>query len=435
MTYEEAKQLADSLYAIAERNTAIKWFDLYTNNHAILQKPNKVVGDKVFRTAKLPVNFYELVVKFIVNFVLAQPVTVHHSDEDFQQFIRKFHQQNNINLHNAKLLEHMCVFGKAFEHIYFDKDGNLRIRLIDGLAAIPFWDDYMELEMFVEDYRVKDELLGETRYLRVFTEEATYEFIENHRGVLSEEVTENLFGMPIIAYKNNEFHRLLKSDFEIIQPLVEEYERVLSAAGDIIHYHADPILVAFGQKLPDIGGTGKILNFEKGADVKYLTWDQNIEALNWYVSQLKNLIYELSMTPKFVFEQQAVSNLSGVALKLLYSAALVKANEKQQALQEMKKRYKYLAKIYEVQTAKRIEDDVDIDFAVTIPTNEVELINSMLSLYSAGLVSKETVLQKVPYIEDVQKELQKLAKEEAAIEEEELIEKRIDEEISNEETG
>lgn len=433
MDFQEATIYADSVYAIGYHSKAIELFDLYTNNHSILKKPDKTIGDKRFRTTKLPLNFYKLVVKFICNFVFAQPVSVKHKDPEFNAFLTEFHKQNFIHRHNIALLENMSVFGTAFEHIFLNEEGKIRIRMIDGMAAVPFWDDYMELERFIEDYKVKDELLGETRYLRIYEPEITAEFVISNNKDMKQDVTENVIGkIPIIAYKNNEFHRTMESDLEIIKPIVEELERIISNQGDVIHYHADPILVAFGQKLPDIGGTGKILNFEKGADVRYLTWDQNVQAVDWYYNQLKNLIFELSMTPKFVFDQQAVSSLSGVALKLMYSAALIKAQEKIAALKYgFTKRYEYLADIYYLMTGKTVDvTDLEIDFAVSVPTNESEIINNILTLYNSGLMSKETAMQKAPYIEDVQGELERLAKEQT---EQDIYANQLETELNMEE--
>jgi|GEM_PF-3336131 len=432
MTIEEVLMWVDSIYAASERSKNIEFFDLYKNSHKILQKKDKVVGDKKFYTTKLPLNFYKLVVKFIVNFVLSQPVTVSHADKNFNEFIREFHDLNSIHTHNLNVLEHACVFGKAFEHIFFDEEGKLRIRLIDGLAAIPFWDDYMELEAFIEDFRVKELDGFERRYIRAYNEEKTIEIVMNRDAIEEATEEENLFGLPIIAYKNNEFHHDVESDLTIIKDIVEELERTISDVGDIVHYHADPILVAFGQKLPDIGGTGKILNFEKGADVKYLTWDQNIDAVNWYVSKLKDLVYELSLTPKFVFDQQAVSSLSGVALKLMYSGAIIKAQEKQSMLKEgFLKRYAYLAEVYKAKTGRSVDlSQLDIDFAVTIPTNETELINNILTLYSANLISRETALQKIPYVENVKEEIQRIDSEQ-----EDVYAEQVDKELEINEEG
>jgi SPP1 family phage portal protein len=192
-------------------------------------------------------------------------------------------------------------------------------------------------------------------------------------------------------------------------------ERVLSDFGDTIKYHADPILVAFGQKLPDLPSrTGKILNFEKGADVKYLTWNQNVDAIEYYVKQLKELIFELTMTPKILINPATVSNLSGVALRIMYSPASIKANAKELALMAgMRKRYELLAKYFELKTGREIDvNELEINFARTVPTNESELINNVLMMYSAGLISKETALQLAPYVEDPKAELEKMNEEE-----------------------
>jgi SPP1 family phage portal protein len=282
------------------------------------------------------------------------------------------------------------------------------------MAAIPYYDEFMNLEMFIEEFKVQKLDGTEQRICRVFTKDTTTEFTGEKDTWLAKEENENLFGLPVIGYVNAEFHRQIVSDIEQIQPLVEELEKVLSDFGDTIKYHADPILVAFGQKLPDLPArAGKILNFEKGADVKYLTWDQNVGAIEYYVKQLKELIFELTMTPKVLINPATVSNLSGVALRIMYSPASIKANAKELTLTSgMMKRYELLAKYFELKTGRKVDlSELDINFARTVPTNESELINSVLMMYSAGLISKETALQLAPYVEDPKAELEKMNEE------------------------
>lgn len=296
------------------------------------------------------------------------------------------------------------------------------------MAAIPYYDEFMNLEMFIEEFKIQKLDGTEQRISRVFTEETTTEFVGEKDTWLAKEENENLFGLPIIAYVNAEFHRQIISDIEQIQPLVEELERVFSDFGDTIRYHADPLLVAFGQKLPDMPArTGKILNFEKGADVKYLTWDQNVGAIEYYVKQLKELIFELTMTPKILINPATVSNLSGVALRIMYSPASIKANAKELALMAgMWKRYELLAKYFELKTGREVDmNELEINFARTVPTNESELINNVLMMYSAGLLSRETALQLAPYVEDPQKELEKMNEEN-----EDVYAKQWEEELS-----
>jgi SPP1 family phage portal protein len=410
----ELEKALVSPYALTTRTKAMQMFDLYTNNHAILEKPNKVVAGKTFRTTKLPLNMYQLVVQFVVDYLLSQPISVSHSDEQFQELINEFHKLNRVRHHNRKLLEAMCVFGNAFEHFFVDEEGNPRLRLIDNMAAIPYYDEFMNLEMFIEEFKVQKLDGTEQRICRVFTKDTTTEFTGEKDTWLAKEENENLFGLPVIGYVNAEFHRQIVSDIEQIQPLVEELEKVLSDFGDTIKYHADPILVAFGQKLPDLPArAGKILNFEKGADVKYLTWDQNVGAIEYYVKQLKELIFELTMTPKVLINPATVSNLSGVALRIMYSPASIKANAKELTLTSgMMKRYELLAKYFELKTGRKVDlSELDINFARTVPTNESELINSVLMMYSAGLISKETALQLAPYVEDPKAELEKMNEE------------------------
>lgn len=411
MAENEYLKMLNSAYATSQKYYAIQMYDLYTNSHKIKFKKDKEIDNRVFQTTKVLLNLYKVTVKFIIDFVLQRPVKVSHPDEDFQNFILNFEKNNRIISYNRKLLENLCVFGQTYEHFYLDEDGEPRLRNIMGMAAIPFFDDYMELEAFIEDYKVLDENNQEKRIVRLFTNEEIEEYKNN---LILEASEENIFSqIPIISYIQ-EFHGKVISDLEDIQSLIEEYEEKLSDIGDTIEYHSDPTLVAFGQKLPNLDARkGKILNFEKGADVRYLTWNQDVEAVKWYLKELKDLIFEISMTPKVILSPTSISNISGVALSIMYSTALIKANEKQLVLKHgFTERYKLLAELYKIKTGRDINlDELEITFNVSIPANEAELVNNLLMLYNSGVISRETVMNNVPYVTDVAQETERIKEE------------------------
>lgn len=414
--------MLDSAYATSQKYYAIQMYDLYTNSHKINFKKDKEIDNRVFQTTKVLLNFYKVTVKFIIDFVLQRPVKVSHPDEDFQEFILNFEKNNRIISYNRKLLENLCVFGQTYEHFYLDENGEPKLRNIMGMAAIPFFDDYMELEAFIEDYKVLDENNKEKRIVRLFTNDGIEEYRNN---LIPETSEENIFSqIPIVGYVQ-EFHGKVISDLEDIQSLIEEYEEKLSDIGDTIEYHSDPTLVAFGQRIPNLDAKkGKILNFEKGADVRYLTWDQDVEAVKWYLKELKDLIFEISMTPKVILSPTSISNVSGVALSIMYSTALIKANEKQLVLKHgFTERYKLLAELYKIKTGKDINlDDLDITFNISIPANESELVNNLLMLYNSGVISQETVMSNVPYITDVAQETERIKEETYDVYEEQIQE-------------
>ncbi|HPV63666.1 MAG TPA: phage portal protein, partial [Fervidobacterium sp.] len=53
-------------------------------------------------------------------------------------------------------------------------------------------------------------------------------------------------------------------------------------------------------------------------------------------------------------------------------------------------------------------DDLNIEITVNLPTNEAETINNLLMMLTGGLMTKETALKKVPYIDNPDEELAKL---------------------------
>jgi len=125
------------------------------------------------------------------------------------------------------------------------------------------------------------------------------------------------------------------------------------------------------------------------------------------------LIFEISMTPKVILSPTSISNISGVALSIMYSTALIKANEKQLVLKHgFTERYKLLAELYKIKTGRDINlDELEITFNVSIPANEAELVNNLLMLYNSGVISRETVMNNVPYVTDVAQETERIKEE------------------------
>src|SRR5690606_3924182 len=88
-------------------------------------------------------------------------------------------------------------------------------------------------------------------------------------------------------------------------------------------YNASPLLAflnvdgAQGQQKGEQGKT-VALKGEK-ADVKYVTWDQVINAVEFEVGQLVNFIYSLTQTPNISFEEmKEMGDLSGVAFDRIF---------------------------------------------------------------------------------------------------------------------
>ena len=106
---EEIFNLLETSYAIQQQAKSMQMYDLYYGKHKIQSKPDKVVGDEAFRTSKVMLNYYKLAVKFFVYLILSQPVKVTHPDEGFMEFLKQFHKFNQIDKHNAEILEASAV--------------------------------------------------------------------------------------------------------------------------------------------------------------------------------------------------------------------------------------------------------------------------------------------------------------------------------------
>lgn len=424
----DINSILNSSYMIMHSNRTIHFYDLYRGLHRILDKSNKTVGTDKFETTKLVLNYNDPVIAFIVDFCLRNPAQVQHEDEQFNDWLQNWIKENSIHSLDRKTLENMCVYGEAFEEGYIKKGSEEpKIRNILNTASYPYYGDDSQLDFFIESFKQYDWNNVEIQYSTMFERDK----ITPYRALLKEgepskllavkdEILQLRFGYPIFDYINRSIEGEPVSDLEVLESIINEIEEKLSNVGDVLDYNSSPTLISIGQRVePTVkakntgNNSGRVLNMAQGSDVRYLTWDQNVSAVDWYINTLKSMIYELSLTPKIFFDSANVSNLSGVALTILYSVAIIKSTPKiENFKQGLMKRYGWLKQVYEFKTGRKVDGMPTITITPSIPMNESELISNLTVSVDAKLISRELAMTKHPYVTNVQEEQERIQGEE-----------------------
>lgn len=220
--------------------------------------------------------------------------------------------------------------------------------------------------------------------------------------------------MPFIPFSNNNINT---SDLENIKGLIDTYDKVYSGFVNDLEDIQEIIFILTGYEGENLGEfLGNLKKYKtvkldsdidvKG-DLKTLTIDIPVEAREKL----------LTMTRKAIFEQgQGVDpepgnfgNASGVALQYLYSLLELKAGlletEFKLGLSELVRAicdYKGIACNSIVQTWTR-----------TSIRNDLEL--SEIARNSKGLISDSTLIKNHPWVEDPEKEIKEIEKQEQDI--------------------
>jgi SPP1 family phage portal protein len=226
--------------------------------------------------------------------------------------------------------------------------------------------------------------------------------------------------VPFFAFDNNNIHT---DDLKNIKPLIDVYCKVFSGFVNDLEDIQEVIFV-----LTNYGGADlteflsdlkyyKTIKVENDGDgdnsgVSTLTIDLPVEAREKLLTITRKCIFEQGMgiDP----DPQNFGNSSGVALKFLYSLLELKSGLMETEFKPSFGRFiRCVCRVLNI----TIKDDAVVQTWIrTMVQNDQEM--AQIAQQSSGIISNETIVRNHPWVENVQDELDKLAEEKAAAQEE-----------------
>ena len=216
--------------------------------------------------------------------------------------------------------------------------------------------------------------------------------------------------VPVAIFKNNEDET---GDFEQVISLIDAYDKMESDSLNDFEYFVDAYLALYGftADAEDIAQMkeNRVLLMDEGTSAEWLI-KQTSDA---YVENMKNRldkdIHKFAKCPNMSDEEFA-SNASGIAIKfkLLGTENLVSIKERK-FKRGLQQRLELMSMINSVLREGFDWRAIDIVFTRNIPSNDTDIANMVNTL--KDIVSEETLLAQIPFVEDVQTELEKLKKE------------------------
>ena len=252
---------------------------------------------------------------------------------------------------------------------------------------------------------------GETRGV-LYTAERLIPFVWDGTGVTLGTAEENLLHtIPLLPFYNN---CQGVGDFEMVTGLVDAYNVLLSGALDDMQSVANAFLALYGmqgttQKDIDQANRTRILSLSEGGRAEFVVKNLNHEALGQLEVNLRRSILQLSMTPDLCDEHFA-GNASGIALQYkLWGIEQVRAAKERTFTDGLRG-------LLAVLTAGELLMGRNIDltggmatFYKNLPQDNATLAETLLSL--SPILSRQTVLENLPWVADVQEELRRKAAE------------------------
>lgn len=216
--------------------------------------------------------------------------------------------------------------------------------------------------------------------------------------------------VPVAIFKNNEEEI---GDFEQVISLIDAYDKMESDSLNDFEYFVDAYLALYGYNADneDVARMkeNRVLLMDEGTSAEWLIKQTS----DTYVENMKNRldkdIHKFAKCPN-MSDQEFASNASGVAIKfkLLGTENLVSIKERK-FKRGLQQRLELMSMINSVLREGFDWRAIDIIFTRNIPSNDADIANMVNTL--KDIVSEETLLAQIPFVDDVQAELERLKAE------------------------
>jgi len=410
----------------------------YTGDHKIKEREDKVIGkgstSKRIVQAKEVIQFQKKIVNMAVSFLFGDPVKLilGNKEDKYQEtfsLIDDIWKKDKLDYFNKKLARRLFVETKVAELWYtiIDNENNKYIKVTllckeNGDDIYAHFNENGDLDAFTRRYKLEDIDGKSYEHIDIYTAEKFYYGIKKTDWIVEEKV--NLFKkIPVIYYEQDE------PEWTSVQTEIDRIEMLISKFADTNDYFGAPIIKLKGKikNPPEKGEIGKTLQFEGEAgadgkieygDAKYLTWEQAPESIKIEYDILKDIIYSITSTPDLSFSNvKGFTNLSGIALKMLFLDSILKAKDKEELFGEALTRrinlLKSILSVTDVKEATNLQElDISVKFGSILPQDMSEIVKALSTARGGDVtMSEKEAVRQNPLVEDSEEDIKRLEEE------------------------
>ncbi len=386
-----------------------KYFNYYEGNQAILRK---MVNDPTKPCNRIVTNYCYTIVGNYQGYLTGQDIT-YTSPNDISAIVDIL-SYNDVRTEDSELLKQALIYGRSFEINYIDEDGKQRFKVLDTRQCIPVYDNTLNQNLLCvirfypidqfdvsNGYNVDIYYTDRIEHYTMNTGFTTLRFIGEEQHFYHQ--------VPVTVFSLNPEE---KSIFDKIMGLQDAYNTLLSSEVDDFEAFCDAYLV-----LKNVTATADDVAEMKEKRVIVLPYaaqgvDPDASFLNKNISdtQIENMltnideqIHKISNSPDFTDE--AFGTSSGVAMKYKLlgfenTAGAIAAN----MTKALQKRLELICEILNLTSGEQMWRDVEVTFTRNLPVDLAETANLVNTL--KGTVSDRTLLSLLPFVSDIDKELE-----------------------------
>lgn len=390
--------------------------DMYLSDHDVLKLPKK---DAWKPDNRLVFNYAKYIVDTFSGYQIGVPVKIKSDDDKVNQFVADFRKTNDMEDSEFELAKMSSIFGHAFIYVYQDEEGITRATYNSPINMFIVHDNSIEERpLFVVRYTFNEN--ENTGVGQVITNDEIIEATFTTGGTVKfGERTQHIYSsIPVVEVIENEERQGI---FESVKSLINALNKAGSEKANDVDYFADAYLKVLGVEL-DSEDTmqireNRIFNLWKNGDgplpdVGFLEKPSSDTTQENLISLLKESIFAISMVANMT--EADFGNSSGTALAFKLQAMDNLARMKDRKLQSAFNRlYKIVFSVPLITVDNTAWSGLSYTFTRNVPRNILEEAQIVGQL--SGQVSEETKLSVLSIIDDPQKEIERMEREEEAM--------------------
>jgi len=391
-----------------------RYNNYYLGNQEIMRK---TVNDDTKPNNKVVSNYMYEIVNTYTGYLTGIDIT-YTSDEDIQE-IQDVLNYNDVSNEDMSLLKNALIFGKAFEICWIDDEGKQRFKALDPRECIAIYENTLEenLRAVIRFYAVDNLSIAKSQfYIEVYDERETATYLSDSSFASFQllDLKPNFYGqVPITVFKLNDEE---ESIFDKVMTLQDAYNTLLSNEVDDFQAFVMAYLTLEGVEDIDedslhLMRSNRVLQLPEGGKASFLTKNISDTQIENMLKNISDTIREISACPNFADDSFGTSSGIAIRYKLLNFENRAGAIEKQMT-KALQRRIELLTSIMSLTLGESAWRDIQIIFTRNLPVDYQD-ITSMISQLR-GLVSDKTLISLLPFVQDVDAEMEAIEEQNAA---------------------
>ena len=387
-----------------------KLIDAYEGRYDIFKQAPK---PKFKPDNRVAIDFAGTVTDTFEGFFMGTPPTFSSDDENVQAYITHLHSYIGVDDHNAELSNAVSIYGRAYEIYFVDTYGDIDTAVLSPIDGFMIYDEGIDADplYFVRTYYDYDNIrrgsIADEQFVRYFHFEGGFHWDD-------EPQPHGFARVPATEYIQNDSR---KGIFEGALSAINEYNKALSEKGNDVDAFADAYLKILGADIDKKTLTwmrdNRIINLKqtmdgRPVDVGFLTKPNADTTQEHLIDRLERGIFITSKVINLFDEK--VQTASGEALRQRMTPMIALAGTKSRKMDNgFKRRYMM---IFSNPCSGMDPDawtEVTWKYHLALPDtlkDEAETAGKL-----AGIVSRRKQLSTLSIVDDVDKEIEEIEKE------------------------